>query len=173
MMLHACPGGDRSVAMSLLEGLLAGGLPAVPRDMSWPIVLALIAETVALLEDRRWADALFDEMEGYSGQVLVLATGLFCIGGADRFLGMLSPLVRPDDAHDAIRRFEAAEELEDGLEAPALVARTRYWRARLLAHHGRPAEAGAILSRTLDEAPSEMVNLRLWMSSERRRLPRS
>ncbi|MCA1674036.1 MAG: helix-turn-helix domain-containing protein, partial [Actinobacteria bacterium] len=156
MMLHACPGGDRSVAMSLLEGLLADGLAAVPRDMSWPIVLALIAETVSLLEDRRWADALFEEIEGYSGQILVLATGLFCIGGADRFLGMLSPLVMPDDPDDAIRRFQAAGELEDGLEAPALVARTRYWRARLLAHHGRPAEAGALLSRTLDQAPPEL-----------------
>ncbi|HEX2041583.1 MAG TPA: helix-turn-helix domain-containing protein [Acidimicrobiales bacterium] len=172
MMLNACPGGDGEVATSMLEGLLAGGLAAVPRDMSWPVVLALVAETVALLDDRRWAAEIFDELSGYSGQILVLATGLFCIGSADRFLGMLSPLVKPDDPDDAIRRLEVAEELESGLDAPALVARTRYWRARLFARHGRAGEARALLSKTFDEAPPEMVNLRSWTSTMSTQLPR-
>ena len=163
MMLNACPGGDGGLATSTLEAFLAGGLATVRRDMSWPIVLALIADTVALLEDRRWASAVFDELEGYSGQLLVLATGLFCIGAADRFLGMLAPLVNPNAHNDALRHFDVAEALEDGLDAPALVARTRYWRAQVLLQHGRPAEARAVLGRALDEAPGQLVNLRGWM----------
>jgi hypothetical protein len=71
------------------------------------------------------------------------------IGAADRFRGMLATVMRR--FAEAQRHFEDAIEFETRLESPPLLARTRYWYARMLLQRADPASR-ARADGLLDEA---------------------
>ena len=145
MLFQACPGGDPAMARTLLWELLGNGVALIPRDLSWTMILAFLAETAALLEDSAAAEMLYDELRQYRDQMIVLATGIVVIGAADRFLGLLAPFVTGAGIDKAVEHFEAAADLEYKMRTPTLLARTRYWHARTLNRNGRRAEAALIL----------------------------
>jgi hypothetical protein len=109
------------------------------RDWSWPMVLAQAAEAITRLDLRDdSAELVLDELDGYSGELVIVGASVLCVGAYDRYRGMLLDLLgRYDEAGPAL---EAGLALEVAARAPALAARTRYWLAVALAHRDGPGD---------------------------------
>ncbi len=127
--------GDDEAARRGLAAQVANGFAAQRRHASgWPLALRHLADAAALLDDETAARALEPELLDYSGLVLLPFTGTLFEGAAERALGqVLAVQVRLDEA---CARYEKALALEEGFEAWALAARTRYWWARALVERG-------------------------------------
>ena len=121
----------------------------LPLDVTWIGTLALVAETCALLGSRAHAPRIRALLEPHAGSILVMASTVGAVGAADRYLGMLAATT--EDWDEAVRRYEAAVEVEERLAAPPLLTRTKLWFASTLekcGQHDRAAkmkdEAGAL-----------------------------
>jgi len=117
------------VATILLE-LAPDGFAAIPHDATWSSSLAYLTELTTALGETTAAAALRAQLLPFSGQLLVVAWVVSCLGAADRYIGMLDAVLGDRDA--AAARFDAALALEERAGATALAARTREWRRRLL-----------------------------------------
>lgn len=168
--------GELDACRAILDSLLGDGLGSLRKDASWTVLLALLAEGIALSGASEHAAAVHDALLPYTGQALTMATGVFCYGAADRFLAMLTPLAG-GGIQVAIDRFEAALELERRLEAPALRARSLLWFARTVAS-ADPEWAAELLADAAEECPAQLTELAQWVAEElealaRRRRPTS
>ena len=166
--------GEIDASRAVLGELLSDGLHTIRKDASWTVLVALLAETIVLTGASEYAQEVHDALLPYSGQILTMATGVFCYGSADRFLGMLGPLLAGDTEATATR-FEAALDLERRLQAPALSARTLLWFARTVASDD-PGWALELLEDAAAECPPQLGELRQWIAGEqaaihRRRRP--
>jgi DNA-binding SARP family transcriptional activator len=129
--------GDATAAAAVLHELAGDDLAALPRDTVWAGALSHLAETCAGLEDAGHAEVLYEHLHPHRGHLLLLG-GYLCLGAADRFLGMLAAtLGRLNDAEPHYRR---AIELEEAMRAAPLVARTRFWYARMLLARDAPED---------------------------------
>ena len=127
--------GDAKVARRELEAQIANGFAAQCRwAHGWPMALRHLSEATALLGDEGAARALEPELADYSGLLLVAYTGTYLECAADRALGQV--LAVQGRLDEACSRYQRALALEEGFEAWALAARTRYWWARALAERG-------------------------------------
>ena len=126
--------GQEDEARAVLDDLLGAGLGAIRQDASWSVLLALLAEAIALTGATDHARSVHDALLPYSGQALVMATGVFCYGAADRFLAMLTPLVAGTGAVPAAARYDAAVDLE---AAPGGAGAHGPQPAVVRPHHGR------------------------------------
>ncbi len=172
--LHLSPGGDHQRSADLVEPLLTLGPEQWGHEHSVTFGLALASEVVATLGLERHARMVHDHLLPFRGQIVVLAAGTICFGAADRLLGMMAPLLGAP-LEEALAYFDAAEELEDGLGALALVATTAYWRGRTLAAFGGAEHheaAVAALEDAAADAPPGMVALRRAIETELRSLRR-
>lgn len=158
-------------AGAVLDDLLGHGLGAIRQDASWWALLALLAEAVALSGATGYAQEVYNALLPYQGQVLVMATGIFCFGAADRFLAMLEPLVSGGDCATAAERYENAIALERKLEAPALTARSLLWFARTMAGDD-PEWAGELLADAAAECPPQLRELQQWIAEDKAALAR-
>jgi tetratricopeptide (TPR) repeat protein len=71
------------------ERLVADGFAALPRDNLWLAAMALLTETVASLELRGGAAAVYAELAPFAGRNIVLPTSAF-LGPVDMWLGILA-----------------------------------------------------------------------------------
>lgn len=139
--------GQHERARSVFEELAGDGFAHVPRDLVWPGCVALLSEVCAGLGDAHHADVLYRLFAEHSGLLVVTANGLHCPGAADRYLAMLAATA--GRAERAEPHFRAALELEEGIGALPLAARTRLWYARMLLERddgGDRKEATELLS---------------------------
>ncbi|MCA1671414.1 MAG: helix-turn-helix transcriptional regulator, partial [Actinobacteria bacterium] len=88
------------------------------------------------LEDADRAETVAELLGPYSGQLVVVANGSYCPGAVDRYLGMA--LATAGRLEEAELCFLSALEMEGRMGALPLLARTRYWHARLLLKRGDP-----------------------------------
>jgi tetratricopeptide (TPR) repeat protein len=93
-------------------------------DATASVALSQLAEAAVRVGDRKAAARFYDLLLPHRGHLLVVGWGVICSGAADRYLGMLASLLGGTAA--AVDHYEAALELEQRVDAPALVARTRY-----------------------------------------------
>ncbi len=100
---------------------------------------AYVAEVVGALADSSRAERIYELYAPYAGLFAVSGLGVHSPGAVDRFLGQLGWMLRRWD--DAQRHYEAALVVEEGLRAPPLLARTRYWYGRMLVERGGPGDA--------------------------------
>src|SRR5206468_2583750 len=114
---------------------LGGGLDALPRDFTWPFLLACTIEVAYQLDDFELVARVERELAPYSGQLIVVGPGTHVHGAADRYLGIASSLT--GDAETANTRFAAAVALEEVAHSRPLQVRSRYWWARCLAERAR------------------------------------
>lgn len=134
--------GRHAEALDLLETYCDDGFATVPRDVLWLATIAGSAELVALAGSTRLAEVLLPLLEGYRGELVVIAGGAFVYGAVDRFRAVLAAVA--GDHALARAAFVDAVDLEAKIGAPPLEARTRWWRARLLGDpDGRDAAAVA------------------------------
>jgi len=122
--------GHANQARTILLELAPDGFAAIPHDATWSSSLAYLTELTTALGETTAAAALRAQLLPFSGQLLVVAWVVSCLGAADRYIGMLDAVLGDRDA--AAARFDAALALEERAGATALAARTREWRRRLL-----------------------------------------
>jgi tetratricopeptide (TPR) repeat protein len=103
---------------------------AEPYDAAIPASLAFALEAAVLVGACTEAAALASRVEEFAGQLLVLTDGVAPIGAADRFLGMAAAATGRFDEAEGLYR--SAMALEAAIGGAPLLARTRYWYARLL-----------------------------------------
>jgi pentatricopeptide repeat protein len=120
-------------ARAMFDEMVADDLAAVPRDVVWSSVLALLVNAAVALEVRQAAAVLRPHVEPFAAQMIVVAWGVSFQGAADKFLGMLDLL--EGDPVAAVARLEAALALEERLGFTLLAEETRQWLARARATH--------------------------------------
>jgi DNA-binding SARP family transcriptional activator len=136
-------------------------LDDVPRDHVWPVFLGLLAEAAALTRHAPSADAVFAQLEPYTGLLCAGAHAAVVLGAVDRYLGGLS-LARGQTA-EAVDYLEAALEFETGVGAPLFAARTKAWLAAAL-REAKPDDkrAAALFEEAWQQARGpELAGLRL------------
>jgi tetratricopeptide (TPR) repeat protein len=103
------------------------------------VVLAYLAEVVTALGDMARAERIYELCLPFAG--LTASSGLVshCPGAVDRYLGQLAATLGRRDQAEA--HYAAALQLEIGMRAPPLVARTRYWYGRMLLERAGPGDA--------------------------------
>jgi DNA-binding SARP family transcriptional activator len=132
-LIHAELGAEDE-ARAIVAELAVDDFQALQHDQARAVVLLPLATTAVRLGDQHLGAALRRIHAEYRGTVLTVSAAV-CFGSADRFLGMLAAL--QGDAPDAIAHFDVALELEQRLGSPPLLARTRYWYAKLLIDSGQ------------------------------------
>lgn len=134
--------GDHVAAVAGLEDFPGGRFGGGERENAWPAVLAMVAEVAAASRAQPAAAlGLYERLLPFAGRLLTAATGLACLGAADRYLGMLSTVL--ERWPEAEQHFDRALELEARIGGRALTTRTRYWRARFLLARRGPGDDGA------------------------------
>jgi DNA-binding winged helix-turn-helix (wHTH) protein len=121
-------------ARALLRGADPHGLEGWPR----PLVVTLLAEACALLEDEEAALQLYDLLLPLAPYGADTENGWVTLGSSSRILGHLAlRLGRPADAE---RHFEDALAFDARMEAPLWQMYDRLGRARALAARGGPED---------------------------------
>jgi DNA-binding SARP family transcriptional activator/tetratricopeptide (TPR) repeat protein len=121
------------------------------RDFAWIGSVVALSETCSTLGDAARSATLYDLFLPHAGQLAILAM-VACYGAVDRYLAMLATTMGRHD--EAQAHFEAALQLEEGVGSRPLLARTRYWYARLLIERGGPGDrdrAGELLTSVVSE----------------------
>jgi DNA-binding SARP family transcriptional activator/tetratricopeptide (TPR) repeat protein len=117
--------------------LTADGFVAIPFDIEWLYGMSLLADTCALLTDRRAAAELYEKLLPYSGFIAVdVPEG--SRGAVSRYLGLLAALLRRWD--DAGRHLEQALEMNERLGLRPWLAHTQHDYARILLERDAPRE---------------------------------
>jgi hypothetical protein len=123
-----------------LASLAAGGFSGVPVTRYWSIVIALLADAAAQLDEPTYALPLYERLHPYAGRVLVLGPTLECLGPADRYLGLLAVLRQEWTAAEA--HFARSLEISRSMRALPFIARTLQNQAAALCKRGRREDAG-------------------------------
>ena len=149
LALALAESGDHDGAREILGRLAAEADVTFRRNSTLTALIAQLTTTAAIIGEAEAAPVLLEPLLPYSGQLLVIAWGVTCLGAADRYIGMLLSLLGRHD--EAIGRFDAALALERRVGSQPFVARTLYWYARALDATGdtdgaaaRRAESAAI-----------------------------
>jgi tetratricopeptide (TPR) repeat protein len=130
--------GRTEEAQHEFERLTVDGFAAVPFDVEWLYGMSLLADTCALLTDRRAAAALYGKLLPYSGFIAVdVPEG--SRGSVSRYLGLLAALLHRGDT--AGRHFEQALEMNERLGLRPWLAHTQYDYARMLLERDAPGDS--------------------------------
>jgi hypothetical protein len=138
--------GRRDEAAEMLDELAADDFGAVQWGIGKPVALGVLAELIARLDDDARADRILQMLTPYAGSLIIAGSIACCIGAADRGLGQLAAVL--ERWPEAESHFQAALALEERMQAPPLVARTRYWYADMLLRRDEDDDtirAGALL----------------------------
>lgn len=104
----------RDEAQALLAELARDDFADLRRDVNHAINLAVLAETVARVDDRELARSLIPQVQPYAGCHMI--TGVYMsLGAADRYLGLLATTMRDFDT--ATRHFDDAHRIEKRMRA--------------------------------------------------------
>ncbi|MGH7402917.1 MAG: ATP-binding protein, partial [Candidatus Rokuibacteriota bacterium] len=117
------------------ERLTVDDLAGVPRDFTWVVSLALLAQTCAQLDDGRRAAALHELLAPHARYcVRVTRVGVLTLGSVSHYLGLLAATMARWDA--AVGHFEAAIDMNARIGAPGCAANSRYQLGRVLRQRG-------------------------------------
>ncbi len=111
------------------DRLVENGIAGIPLGLR-TVTLAYLAEVAASLADCGRAAIAYEGLVPYSGQVVAAGAVAHCPGAVDRYLGQ--SIATLGHHGQAETYYCAALALEAGLNSPPLLARTRYWFARML-----------------------------------------
>lgn len=119
-----------------LEFLARDNFGALPRDSSWLVSTAVLAELCAYLEDVERASALFELLLPYADRnVLVgITSPVVWQGSVAHYLGILATTLERWD--DADRYFDAAASMSRTMRALPWLVRTQHARAAMILGRG-------------------------------------
>jgi tetratricopeptide (TPR) repeat protein len=122
--------GREETAREAVDDLAPAQFAKLGGGLLWSAGAVQVAEAIAATSLVEHARTLYPLLEPWSGQCIVVGQGLDVPGAADRYLGMLALTAgNLDRAHI---HFAAAVDLEERMQSPPLIARTRYWWGRAL-----------------------------------------
>jgi tetratricopeptide (TPR) repeat protein len=140
---------QRDKAREEFERLAADGFP-IPRDAAWPIAIGRLCMIAAYLGDRERAETLYELLEPYSGQNVVVAGAISSAGAVDRYLGLAAATMSKWEL--AEKHFRDSIEQNERMRARPFVAFTYYDYADMLLRRGNPGDddrANAYLDQAL------------------------
>ncbi|HEY8539851.1 MAG TPA: tetratricopeptide repeat protein [Steroidobacteraceae bacterium] len=111
------------------------------RNGTWLPGMAFVAEAIELVSDREKANKLYSLLLPHRALNVVIGL-VWCLGSAERFLGLLAATLGRWD--DAARHFEAALAMNSRMGSRPNIALTSYDYARLMPTVDREAHAKAI-----------------------------
>jgi class 3 adenylate cyclase/tetratricopeptide (TPR) repeat protein len=158
-LLQLTESGQRKEAGTYFGHLAAEEFAALPNDLSLAFNLALLAETCALLGDRRAASQLYERLHPWVGLNIVLGSGAVCLGAASYYLGLLAET--SGDRAGALTHFEEARHQNRRMLALTAATRSGHALARALLA-GTPAER-VKGHQLLSEVESEIRMQGLWL----------
>ena len=131
--------GNHAEARDELRRLTDTELPDQPHDYHGAaLAIRHLPEVCRQLGDRNCAARLLPHVRSWSGQILVVRSGLSIEGGSDRSIAhLLATLGRLDEADAA---YAVASQMERSAGFLPLRARTDYWHARALLERDGPAD---------------------------------
>ncbi len=125
-------------ALETFDQFAREGFATLPKDISWLIVVYLLTEICAVLDDAARASELYDIFLPYAARNVITGPPSLCTGSASRQLGMMATLMERYD--DAERHFEHALAFDQKMDARPWVAHTQYNYARMLARRAAPGD---------------------------------
>ena len=129
--------GRKDDSARIFSSLAKDDFTQLPFDEEWLVCVGLLAEVAHSRGDRPRAEALYDQLAPYAGQVAV-AYPEISIGSVARYLGLLaSTLARWEDAE---RHFEDALATNERIGARPWLAHTQEDYARMLVARGRSGD---------------------------------
>jgi class 3 adenylate cyclase/tetratricopeptide (TPR) repeat protein len=127
----------RHDAQRELEALARHDFADLPRDWLWPLLVAGVSEVVAVLDDARRAEPLYQLLLPFAHRCLVI-DGPICLGSASRPLGLLAATMGRFDT--ASHHFEDALEMNTKIRSPLFVAHTQHDYAHTLLRRDHPGD---------------------------------
>lgn len=123
------------------------------RDSLWLASLTYVTDACAAIGHARVAELVYPELEPLTGSNVMIGHLVAWYGSADRYLGMLSAVLR--EWERAEEHFERALELDEAMGAGTWLAHTAYEYARMLFRSGADDQRAAeLLNRAADLAES-------------------
>jgi tetratricopeptide (TPR) repeat protein len=120
-------------------GLLAhGGFEAIPRNLAWSSLVALVAEVCALTGQVEEAAALYPQLVPWAGHNIVTGSAALCFGSASRYLGLLA--AQAGDLDQAVAYLEEGLARNRSMRARPQVVRSYLDLAEALLRRGRAAD---------------------------------
>jgi tetratricopeptide (TPR) repeat protein len=135
--------------------LAPGGFEAIPRNLAWSSLIALVAEICALTGLVEEAAALYPQLVPWAGHNIVTGSAALCFGSASRYLGLLA--AQAGDLEQAVAYLEEGLAQNRSMGALPQVARSYLNLAEALLRRGRagdPDRALDLLARAALEARS-------------------
>jgi hypothetical protein len=161
--------GEIEAARVHYEAGTEGGLGHLVDNWMLPLQLSWLAAVVHRLGDRAMAAALWDRLEPYAGQPVVVASGMWVSGAWDRYRGLVASTL---DRHDeAVALVEAALGVELLLCARPQAARSELALAQVLLTRNAPGDgelAVAALDRCITAARALDMRLLVNQATELR-----
>ena len=136
LALAQCDVGRVDEAARQLHRAAAERFEDLPYDQVWLMCIGIWASVTEIVGDAEAADAIYELMLPWSGQVL--STGAHVFGACDHWLGALATITGDLDAAD--RHLTRARELHARLGAPVWSLRTQLARATLAGRRGTPQD---------------------------------
>jgi tetratricopeptide (TPR) repeat protein len=157
----------RDDARRELEALARHDFTDLPRDYMWLICIADLSEAVALIEDARHAEPLYQLLLPFADRCIVV-DGPICVGSAARPLGLLAAALGRFDA--AARHFEDALKMNAKIRSWLWVAHTQHDYAHTLLLRDQPGDRDTALT-LLDAAlvTADRLGLKALADKTRRR----
>jgi hypothetical protein len=146
----AAEAGHHDEALAALDALAPNDFAAVGRGWTGFLAFASLAWATITVDARQHAPVLRRLIAPYAGLLAVMVTGTHVVCAVDRLLAGLAALEGEHDEAD--RLFAAALALEESVQSPPLVARTRHWWARALVRRGDVGRAQPLIAAALDTA---------------------
>jgi tetratricopeptide (TPR) repeat protein len=140
--------GRSAEAQRQLDDLASDDFAALRRDLSWLVSMSLLAETAAILGDRKRAARLYALLLPYADRVVVIGYGYGCWGALSRHLGRLAATLMHWEA--AEHHFEQALRANEQLGSRPSLASTQIEYAEMLLQ--RAASDDSSRARALIEA---------------------
>ncbi|HWE10796.1 MAG TPA: AAA family ATPase [Solirubrobacteraceae bacterium] len=108
--------GRYAEAQAELDVLARDGFASVRPDGDWKVVIALISDVAAALEDTEQVERLYELLRPHAGTNVVIGLGAVCLGATSRYVGRLALALG--------RRQEAVEHLRQAMRSNARLGAT-------------------------------------------------
>jgi hypothetical protein len=131
--------GERDQAAALLHRTTPGTVANADKNYLWWAVIVSFSGAADLLEDRRWAAALYDLAAPYAGNNCTLGVASL-LGAADHWLGVLAGVAGRHD--EAVAHLEAALAQHARMGSRPLTALTQEAYGHVLTLRADPADTG-------------------------------
>jgi tetratricopeptide (TPR) repeat protein len=130
--------GQLEAARAQLGLLAPGGFEAIPRNLAWSSLVALVAEVCALTGQVEEAAALYPQLLPWARHNIVTGSAALCFGSASRYLGLLA--AQAGDLDQAVAYLEEGLAQNRSMRARPQVVRSYLDLAKALLRRGRAAD---------------------------------